>query len=72
MGSTLAQIALAVAILGGAYLVTHRFARAMYITCPNCRTLNARRRTHCRKCGHALWRRCCGSLEPEPCRGTLR
>jgi hypothetical protein len=54
MGSTLAQIALAIAILGGAYLITHLFARAMYVTCPHCRTLNARRRTQCRNCGRAL------------------
>lgn len=54
MGSTPAQIALAVLILGGAYLVTHLFARAMYVVCPQCRTLNARRRRQCRKCGHAL------------------
>jgi hypothetical protein len=45
MNSTLAQIGLAIAILGGAGVITHFFARAMYITCPKCRTLNARRRS---------------------------
>jgi hypothetical protein len=54
VGSTIAQIAVAVAILGGAALVTHLFARAMYITCPKCTTLNARRRTQCRDCGEEL------------------
>lgn len=54
MTSTLTQIALAVIILGGAALVTHLFARAMYFTCAKCRTLNARRRTQCRNCGEEL------------------
>ncbi len=54
MGSTLASIALVIAILGGSAMVTHLFARAMYITCPHCRTLNARRRTVCRNCGEEL------------------
>lgn len=54
VSSTFLQIALAVAILGGAAVITHLFARAMYVTCPNCRTLNARRRDQCRKCGHSL------------------
>jgi len=52
--STLAQIAVAATILGGAYAITYFFARAMYITCAQCRTLNARRRRQCRKCGGAL------------------
>jgi ribosomal protein S27E len=54
MGSTLAQIALAIAILGGAAVVTQLFARAMYITCAQCGTLNARRRVRCRNCGETL------------------
>lgn len=54
MKETLLNVALAVAILGGSALVTHFFARAMYITCPKCRTLNARRRVACRKCGWEL------------------
>jgi len=51
---TLLEIVLVVAILGGSALVTHLFARAMYVTCPKCRTLNARRRSECRQCGEAL------------------
>jgi hypothetical protein len=54
MNSTFVSIALAVAILGGSAIITHLFARAMYLTCPRCRTLNARRRIHCRKCGWEL------------------
>lgn len=54
MKETLLNVALAIAILGGSALVTHLFARAMYITCPKCRTLNARRRIACRKCGWEL------------------
>ena len=54
MTSTLLNLALAGAILGGAWALTHLFARAMYIVCPACRTLNARRRKHCRKCGEVI------------------
>jgi len=54
MKETLLNVALALAILGGSALITHLFARAMYITCPKCRTLNARRRMQCRKCGWEL------------------
>ncbi|HMD96992.1 MAG TPA: hypothetical protein VKM93_06625 [Terriglobia bacterium] len=54
MSSTVVQIALAVAILGGAAVITQLFARAMYITCARCGTLNARRRDRCRNCGETL------------------
>jgi ribosomal protein L40E len=54
MGETLLSIALVIAILGFSAIVTHLFARAMYITCPHCHTLNARRRVQCRKCGTKL------------------
>lgn len=54
MKETLLNVALAVAILGGSALITHLFARAMYVTCPKCRTLNARRRVECRQCGWEL------------------
>ncbi len=61
MSSTLQQILLAVAILGGSAILTNLFARAMYITCTKCGTLNARRRTVCRNCGEVLRR-----LNPAP------
>ncbi len=54
MKDTLLNAVVAVAILGGAFLVTHLFARWMYITCAGCGTLNARRRSQCRKCNHPL------------------
>ncbi len=54
MGSTLLGIALVVAILAISALLTNLFARAMYVTCPKCRTLNARRRSRCRNCGQEL------------------
>jgi hypothetical protein len=54
MSETFLNVALAIAILGVSFVATHLFARAMYITCPKCRTLNARRRTHCRNCGEIL------------------
>lgn len=54
MNSTLVSIALVVAILGASAVITHFFARLMYLTCPRCRTLNARRRTQCRNCGWVL------------------
>ncbi len=53
MESLLAGLLVA-AILAVSALVTHLFARAMYLTCPQCRTLNARRRIHCRACGREL------------------
>lgn len=54
MKETLLNVALVIAILGGSALVTHLFARAMYIACPKCRALNARRRVQCRTCGWEL------------------
>lgn len=54
MSSTLVQILLAAGILGLSALVMHLFARAMYLTCPKCRTLNARRRVQCRNCAWEL------------------
>ena len=54
MSSTLQQILLVVGILGVSAVVTNLFARAMYITCSKCGTLNARRRTACRDCGITL------------------
>ena len=43
-----------VGILGFSALLTHWFTRWMYLTCDACHTLNARRRTHCRRCGQLL------------------
>ena len=54
MRDTLLQIVLLIAILGVSAVLTHLFARAMYLTCAKCNTLNARRRTHCRHCGEQL------------------
>jgi hypothetical protein len=49
---------LTIVVLGGILVVsailTNLYARAMYFTCPECRTLNAKRRTHCRQCGNVL------------------
>lgn len=60
MGETLLSILLVVAILAVSAVVTLSFARWMYITCPQCRTLNARRREHCRGCGAEL------AIPPQP------
>ena len=54
MRQTLLNIAIAVGILGFSAVVTQLFARAMYLTCPHCHTLNARRRSQCRRCGADL------------------
>jgi ribosomal protein L40E len=54
MRQTLLNIALVVGIMGFSAVVTQLFARAMYLTCPQCHTLNARRRSQCRKCGTNL------------------
>lgn len=56
MSDTLLNVVLAFAILGASGLITHLFARAMYVTCPKCRTLNARRRSQCRNCSERLTR----------------
>ena len=48
------NVLLAVLILGGSALLTHWFTHFMYIRCRNCGTLNARRRTHCRRCSSPL------------------
>jgi hypothetical protein len=49
---------ISVAVLGGILLAsalfTAWFTRRMYYKCPECRNLNAKRRTHCRICGHPL------------------
>jgi hypothetical protein len=54
MSETLLNVALAIVILGVSAFVTHLFARAMYVTCAKCHTLNARRRSQCRSCGEPL------------------
>jgi hypothetical protein len=51
---TLLNIGIAIAILGGSYAIMHFFARAMYVRCESCMTLNARRRSNCRACGARL------------------
>jgi len=51
---TIINILLAVAILGGSYVIMHFFARAMYVRCFTCGTLNARRRSVCRHCAVEL------------------
>ena len=54
MKDTLLSLFVLVAILVASALVTNWFARAMYIRCAACGTLNAKRRTHCRACQHEL------------------
>ncbi|PYS77346.1 MAG: hypothetical protein DMF70_16765 [Acidobacteria bacterium] len=54
MKGTLLNVMVAVAILGGSYAITHFFARAMYVRCSSCHTLNARRRSQCRSCSAEL------------------
>ncbi|MCY3758548.1 MAG: hypothetical protein OXG96_12575 [Acidobacteria bacterium] len=51
---TALNVLLAVLILGGSALLTQWFTHFMYIHCRNCGTLNARRRTHCRRCSSPL------------------
>lgn len=54
MGERFLGVALVVGILVLSAIVTQLFARAMYVTCASCRTLNARRRSQCRTCGASL------------------
>ena len=51
---TLLNLLVFTGILGGSALVTHWFARWMYVSCRACGTLNARRRAHCRACREPL------------------
>ena len=45
---------LIVLILGSSAWATKAYASAMYNRCPDCETLNAKRRPACRTCGHAF------------------
>jgi hypothetical protein len=54
MKEILLNILVVVGVLGLSALITHFFARAMYVRCLACATLNARRRTHCRNCHAGL------------------
>ncbi|HEX7998066.1 MAG TPA: hypothetical protein VF528_06720 [Pyrinomonadaceae bacterium] len=50
MRYALLNAAVFIGILGASWLITNGFARAMYIRCAACGTLNARRRAQCRSC----------------------
>ncbi len=50
MTDLLLNLAVLIGILGLSALITNWFARAMYIRCGACGTLNARRRSKCRSC----------------------
>jgi len=54
MRNILLNVLVVVVILGLSWLITNGFARAMYIHCVGCGTLNARRRTNCRNCSRIL------------------
>jgi len=51
---TLLSLAVLFGILISSALITNWFARTMYNRCPQCGTLNARRRQHCRGCNFEL------------------
>ena len=53
MKDFLINAALLIGILGASFFITNWYASA-YITCANCKTMNARRRTNCRKCNSPL------------------
>ena len=52
MWETVLSLALMALILVGCAVVTNWFTRTMYNRCPECAALNAKRRSHCRSCGH--------------------
>jgi hypothetical protein len=54
MGETILGFLLVAAILIFSAFITQGFARSMYNRCPKCKTLNAKRRIHCRNCGQAV------------------
>ncbi|MFQ5658497.1 MAG: hypothetical protein ACE5G5_13220 [Candidatus Methylomirabilales bacterium] len=51
MRNTILNILVGGGILILGAILTQLFARAMYRQCRSCGTLNARRRTQCRRCG---------------------
>jgi rRNA maturation endonuclease Nob1 len=51
---TLLSIAVLVCILAASAIITNWFAKAMYLRCTGCGTLNAKRRSQCRACGRDL------------------
>ncbi len=54
MKDTLVSLLVIAGILVVSAVITEWFARTMYHRCSACRTLNARRRTHCRACGQQI------------------
>ena len=54
MSETILGALLAISILVSGAVVTQWFAKTMYNTCSQCGILNARRRVHCRGCGHPI------------------
>jgi hypothetical protein len=48
------NVLVVVVILGLSAVITNVFARAMYLRCNSCGTLNARRRAECRNCQKTL------------------
>lgn len=53
MKDVLINVGMAVTILGLSFFITNWYARA-YVNCRQCKTMNAKRRTHCRNCGAYL------------------
>jgi rRNA maturation endonuclease Nob1 len=51
---TLLSLVVLVCILVASAVITNWFARTMYNRCAGCGTLNAKRRAHCRACGHEI------------------
>ncbi|MDQ2974799.1 MAG: hypothetical protein M3R69_05220 [Acidobacteriota bacterium] len=54
MKELLLNLVVLVGILGLSAIITTWFARAMYIRCLACGTLNAKRRSQCRSCQEEL------------------
>ena len=51
---TLLNLLVFVGIMGTAAVFTELFTRKMYFRCRNCATINAKRRSQCRQCGHPV------------------
>ncbi|MND02296.1 hypothetical protein D3C83_216270 [compost metagenome] len=54
MTDLLLNIALAAFVLGSGVVATQIYVRLAYFKCAGCGSLNAKRRSECRICGHAL------------------
>ena len=57
MHDILWNVALVIVIAGSGAVFTQLYCKSAYFTCAACKSLNAKRRSACRKCGAPLEKR---------------